>query len=238
MENKNKKRNKFVFMMVREHEDGSIGSRHFSSSLCEFIAIVFFAFLVFFICKLVYDGITISKLTAQVDELKNENNLLQEREESLLIENKTLSDTVSYTSSTLVQKVATEEAQNKEETENAIPKGFPLSGSASMEPTELDGKPILKFTAQMTGVKIVTSGTGVVIGIEEDAEYGNRVIIDHQNGYKSIYRNAGKVLVKVNESHEKGYPLFMVESNNKEMGYQIMKDEEYIDPSTVIEING
>lgn len=238
MEEKNKKRNKFVFMMVKEHEDGSIGSRHFSSSLCEFIAIVFFALLVFFICKLIYDGIVISRLSTEVERLTNENYLYEESEQALKIENRELSEKVSNISSTLVQKVATEEAKTKEETQNAIPKGFPLSsGEAKFVSDTLDNKPVLKFS-DIKSVSIVSTASGVVIGIEEDAEYGNRIIIDHQNGYKSVYRNSGKVLVKVQEVHEKGYPIFTVDSKSKEMGYQIIKDEEYIDPLTIMEIDG
>ena len=77
-----------------------------------------------------------------------------------------------------------------------------------------------------------------MIAIEDDIDYGNRIIIDHGNGYKSIYRNSGKVLVKTGDSIGKGYILFAIDSSNTDIGYQIMLNDAYIDPMDVIEING
>ena len=181
-----KRRNKYAVMLVKEHEDGEITSHHIGTTLCEFILIVLFVLFAFFICKLIYDNIVIKDLRKQVIEQMMINNDLTDENESLTVENNTLTSKVSVLSETVSKKAATEDALSQEEIENALPKGFPLSGSATMEPADDDGKPMVKFKAN-SGVNIISSGTGTVISIEDDADYGNRIIIDHENGYKSIY---------------------------------------------------
>ena len=63
-------------------------------------------------------------------------------------------------------------------------------------------------------------------------------MIDHGNGYFSVYRNNGVALVKSGEQLGKGYILFTMGEDNAVLGYQIMKDDQYIDPMTLIDING
>lgn len=240
MEEKTKNsRNNVAVMIVKEKEDGAILSRHIGPALCKFILIVLFVLFVFFLCYFIYSRVTMSRLRSELYEQMAMVNDLTDENESLTVENNTLNSKVTVLSETVTKKAASEDALDKEETENAIPKGFPLSGTATMGSAaeELDGKPILKFTAN-SGVNIVSSGTGTVLSIEEDAEYGHRIIINHDNGYKSIYRNPGEVLVKEGDVLGKGYILFSVGSDNKELGYQIIYNDEYVDPTTVLEIDG
>lgn len=232
-----KKRNKYAIMLVREKEGGEITTHHIGTTACEMTLIVLFILVAFFVCKMIYDHIVIKDLKTQLVEQMVINNNLTDENETLMVENSTLSSKVEVLSETVSKKTANEEAITQEETENAIPKGFPLSGTATMENAEMDGRPIVKFKAN-SGVNVLSSGTGTVIGIEDDADYGNRIIIDHGNGYKSIYRNSGEVLVKTGDNLGKGYILFSVTGNNDDVGYQIMLDDEYIDPATVMEING
>lgn len=236
-ETKKSKRNKYAVMIVKEKADGSITNHHISTTVCEWVGIGLFVLLVFFICRLIFYSVSIKDLRSQLVEQIVQVNELTDQNESLTVENDTLTSKVAVLSETVTKKAASEDAMSQEEIENALPKGFPLSGSGTMEAGELDGKPIARFKAS-TGVNIICSGTGTVLSVEDDAEYGHRIIIDHGNGYKSIYRNAGEVLVKTGDELGKGYILFSVGSDNQDMGYQIMSEEEYIDPTTIIEING
>ena len=103
--------------------------------------------------------------------------------------------------------------------------------------TEEDDQFTLIFTAS-EGNTIITVGAGVVEFIEPDARYGNRVVIDHGNGYKSVYLNRGQPLVRVGEEIGRKYILFTVSSDNKSLGFQIYKDGEKIDPMDVMVIAG
>ena len=159
---------------------------------------------------------------------------------------------VTQLSLALNQKVA-EEASAEEQAANAsLPKGFPLSSSASYKSTLDDpnadasgkassssktGNPILVFTAS-AGSQVVASGDGTVVTVTADAKYGNCVTIDHGNGYVSVYRNKGDSLVKAKDKVSRGDPLFVVGKSNTSLGYQIEYNDEFIDPESMIEING
>lgn len=236
MEQQSKRRNRFALLLVTEKNDGTMKQHTISPALVEVAVAVLFMIAVAVICKFIYDGITIKEARQEiVNQIITINNLTDENE-ALSVENSTLSSKVTVLSEAVSMKVATEDAISQEMVENAIPKGFPLSGSATMEEVE-EGEPMLIFTA-VQGVNVVTSGTGMVVSVSVDEQYGNRIIIDHGNGYQSIYRNGGTALVKNGEELGKGYILFSIGEENQELGYQIMKDDEYIDPMLVIDING
>ncbi len=236
MEQQSKRRNRFALLLVTEKNDGTMKQHTISPALVEVAVAVLFMIAVVVICKFIYDGITLKEARQEiVNQIITINNLTDENE-ALSVENSTLSNKVTVLSEAVSMKVATEDAISQEMVENAIPKGFPLSGSATMEEVE-EGDPMLIFTA-MQGVNVVTSGTGTVVSVSADEQYGNRIIIDHGNGYQSIYRNGGTALVKNGEELGKGYILFSIGEENQELGYQIMKDDEYIDPMLVVDING
>lgn len=236
MEQQTKRKRRFVLFLVTEKEDGSIKHRAIGAALVEIAAAVLFMLLVVIVCRFVYDSITIRDARKQiVDQIVTINNLTDENE-ALSVENSTLSSKVTVLSETVSKKTATEDAISMETVENALPKGFPLSGTATMKEAE-EGDPMLIFTAAQ-GVNVITAGTGTVVSVDVDTEYGTRIVIDHGNGYQSIYRNAGTALVKNGESLGKGYILFSVGEDNQQLGYQITQDGKYIDPMLLIEISG
>lgn len=236
MEQQSKRRNRYALLLVTEKDDGTMRQHTISSALIEVVTAVLFLIAVAALCKIIYDGITLKDARKEiVEQIITINNLTDENE-ALSVENSTLSTKVAVLSEAVSMKVATEDAISQEIVENAMPKGFPLSGSATMKEME-EGDPMLIFMA-VQGVNVVTSGTGTVISVSADEEYGNRIIIDHGNGYQSVYRNKGTALVKNGEELGKGYILFSIGEENQELGYQIMKDEEYIDPMQMIDING
>lgn len=236
MEQNAKRKTKFALLLVTEKEDGTIRQHTIGSALVEFAAAILFLLIVAVICKFVYDSITIKDARKEiVNQIVAINNLTDENE-ALSVENATLSSKVTVLSETVSKKAASEDALSQETVENALPKGFPLSGSATMKEAE-EGDPMLIFIAAV-GVNVVTTGTGTVVSASADETYGTKIVIDHGNGYLSIYRNNGTPLVKSGETLGKGYILFSVGEDNQELGYQIMKDDAYIDPMTLIDING
>ena len=99
------------------------------------------------------------------------------------------------------------------------------------------GNPIILFRAE-SGARVITSGAGTVTSVGTDVKYGNIVTVDHGNGYVSIYRNAGDPLVKTGDELRRGDTLFLIDGNNGRVGYQLQQDGDYIDPSSIMEING
>ena len=236
MEQQSKRKSKYALLLVTEKDDGTMKQYTISPALVEVMAAILFLLIVAVTCKFVYDSITLKDARKEiVDQIVTINNLTDENE-ALTVENSTLTSKITVLSETVSKKAATEDALSLETVENALPKGFPLSGSATMKGAE-EGDPMLIFSASQ-GVNVITTGTGVVVSVDADETYGTKIIIDHGNGYQSVYRNNGTALVKNGEELGKGYILFTVGEENQELGYQIMKDEEYIDPMLMIDING
>lgn len=230
------RRRKFALLLVTERKDGTIKQHTIGSALLELILGVFFLAVVAVVCKFVYDGIVIKDARKEiVTQIVMINNLTDENE-ALSVENSTLSNKVAVLSETVSKKAATEDAISRETVENALPKGFPLSGSAAME--EAGDEELMLIFSASPGVNVITSGTGTVVSVDADEEYGTKVIIDHGNGYQSVYRNNGTALVRNGEELGKGYILFSIEEENQKLGYQVLKDDVLIDPMQVIEING
>ena len=219
MKERKRHKSKFFLLLVTEKEDGVIRQHHIGSTAIELAGIVLFLVIVLVVCRLIYDSITLQNMHQEMISQIGQINTLTDENESLTVENATLNSKITVLSETVSKKMATEDAISQEESENAMPKGFPLSGTAD-------------------GVNIVSTGTGVVLSIDADEQYGNKIVIDHGNGYQSIYRNNGTPLVKTGETLGKGYILFTVGEDNTKLGYEIMQNEGYIDPMTLIEING
>lgn len=236
MEQQSKKKNKFALLLVTQKENADIKRHLISSTIVEVLAVFLFMVVVLVVCGFIYLSITLDHARKEiVNQMVTITNLTDENE-ALTVENATLSSKVTVLSETVSMKAANEDAISHETVENALPKGFPLSGSATMEEIA-DGDPMLKFTAAQ-GVNVITTGTGMVSSVDADEEYGTKIVVDHGNGYQSVYRNNGVALVKTGEELGKGYILFAIGEENQELGYQIMKDESYIDPMVIIDING
>ena len=220
MEQNSKRKSKYALMLVHEKSDGTIKKHTINSVVVEIAAVVLFILVVVITCKFVYDSIIIKEAKKEiVNQIVTINNLTDENE-ALSVENSTLSSKVAILSETVSKKTEVEDAISQETIENAMPKGFPLSGSATMKEAE-EGEPMLIFMASGE-VNVITSGTGTVVSVDADETYGTRIVVDHGNGYQSVYRNSGKPLVKNGETLGKGYILFSMKDDNKELGYQIL----------------
>ena len=135
MEQQNRRKRKYALLLVTENEDGSIKQHTISSALVELSIAILFVLLVVIVCKFVYDGITLKNAKEDiVEQLIMINNLTDENE-ALTVENATLTSKITVLSETVSMKTATEDAISHETVENAMPKGFPLSGSATMKST-------------------------------------------------------------------------------------------------------
>ena len=172
---------------------------------------------------------TIENQAAEILKLQEENaDLIALREE--------LTDKVIILSDTINMKVEEEEAQEQVRAQTHMPVGFPMSSSASLE--ESDGEePMVKLNGTV-GNSIIASADGTVVSVTTDSSYLHRIKIDHGNGYNSIYRNDGDVMIKEGDEVVRGAILYVIGEDNTELGYQITYDEKYIDPMELINIDG
>ena len=113
---------------------------------------------------------------------------------------------------------------------------LPLTGGATIEVIS-EGEPMCTFSAT-EGALVVAAASGTVKEIVEDQEQGYMVAIDHGNGSVTIYRNAEVPKVKQGDVVTQGMTIYVIGGDNLKLGYQIKKDDVYINPMDIIEIEG
>ncbi|MCH5269418.1 MAG: peptidoglycan DD-metalloendopeptidase family protein [Lachnospiraceae bacterium] len=160
----------------------------------------------------------------EIEVLEQEKRSLEEEIEELNVKLEVLSTTVNEQSQTA-------DALQEELEQQSLPTAYPLSGSAGIE-VVTEGEPMVIFTP--SDGMVLASAKGRVTAIEEDENYGNKVIVDHGNGYVSVYFNRGDAQVKVGDEVSKGTTLFLIGENNKQLIYQIMQDDVYISPMDIM----
>lgn len=162
--------------------------------------------------------------------------LLEQEKAELETEIALLNEKVQILSDTVNQKTQSESQLTEQLEKQTTPTEFPLTGSASMEEAA-EGDPMCIFTA-VPGAMVVATAGGTVTAVNDDAEYGHNIWIDHGNGYVTVYRNQGEVKVKQGEEVTQGTTLFLISEENSKLGYQMMKDGEYINPMDMLVISG
>ncbi len=148
-----------------------------------------------------------------------------------------LEEQIQLLSDTLSKKIQNEENLQAQLNAYFLPTGFPLTGAATIEEVS-EGNPMCIFTANAAGAMVVATAEGTVIAVNADTEYEQNVWIDHGNGYVTIYRNTGEIKVKQGQTVTQGATLFIVSKDDTKLGYQMMKDGVYINPTDMLAING
>ena len=252
---KHRHKRHYTFMIISGDSDGSTRSLHLNHFKTQLLAYTLFVIGLAIVCYIIYSAITINSLRTiqaqqkvQIEELAQENSNLAAANSQLQTETLQLSAAIN-------KRLEDEQLSAEEAETMAIPSGFPLTGTASMTPCvddltatevteitdenkdEASGNPLVLFTAA-EGSSVIASGTGTITSVTTDTKFGNAVTIDHGNGYISIYRNASDPLVTEGASIDKGNIIFVVGEGSTKLGYQIMKDDKFIDPEDLIEIDG
>ncbi|NLI15966.1 MAG: M23 family metallopeptidase [candidate division Zixibacteria bacterium] len=123
------------------------------------------------------------------------------------------------------------------------PQGRPLYGwiTRNFNPGENYGKDKHDGVdiAVKEGTPVTATATGEVSFAGWDEDFGNMVIIDHGNGYKTIYGHNQKLLVEVGDKVFKGKVVALSGNSGKSsaphLHYGITKDGEPIDPAPYLE---
>lgn len=168
-------------------------------------------------------------------ELSVELETVTEQRDLLLNENEELKEKVLILSDTINSKVKAEEELAKV----YIPTGFPLKGTATYneENKTLEEQPYAEFEA-VQGTVVIATAEGTVSSIAGDKRSGYIIMVDHGNGYFSVYRNGSKPKVEVGETVTTETELYVIENGKETLGYQIIENNVYIDPLKLMEIYG
>ena len=244
---KHKRKTNHVVIVTSDAVDGQARHLRLKHWVLQFLVVVSCVAIGFVAGLVMYVGQCRSQIwgnaSRRIEEIQAENEELQEalsaaESEKLDMQSEiiALGSKIDLLSDTVNQK--TEEVNALKETieQQSIPSYFPLTGSASVvEITDEEPTCILNGTE---GTAVVATATGVVTEVGEDTEYGNRVVVDHGNGYVTIYRNKGDCMVKVGDTVVPKSALFYISSGNTRLGYQIQQEGEYINPVQMMDISG
>lgn len=231
-----KRKQSFSSKFFIESKDGQIRQMGIGLTLIESMAVIVITAIVILSILYYRDEKRIEELTSQTEVQEQEIAQLTEENADLVSLREELTDKVIILSDTINQKVEEEEAQEQERAQAHMPVGFPMSSSASLEEADSE-EPMVKLVGS-EGSSIIASADGTVVSITTDSNYLHCIRIDHGNGYNSIYRNDGDVMIREGDEVVRGAILYVIGEDNTELGYQIMYGEKYIDPMELINIDG
>lgn len=236
-ENRRSKRKiNYMVMLFMDSKEGRIRQMGFGPVLIESVAVIGLTVVVVLAVICYRSDKRIAALMAETEQQQKDIEELTSEKADLISLREELTNKVTVLSDTINQKVEEEEALEQERAQAHMPVGFPLSSSASLEEAEGDD-PMVKLNGS-EGSSVIASADGTIISITTDSGYLHCIRIDHGNGYNSIYRNDGDVMVKEGDEVVRGAILYVIGEDNTELGYQIMYDEKYIDPMELINIDG
>ncbi|ADL52734.1 peptidoglycan DD-metalloendopeptidase family protein [Clostridium cellulovorans] len=172
-------------------------------------------YLILFVCICV-----IATITGIVVTRNNSNKTIETSVEET--EDKAAAST-AISNSTLVKKSASEIAANASEDKVTFTKPIdgkviiPYLGVDGMYPTKEGSKSTLGvYIEAKEEQKVVSAAKGKVEYVGEDVKgNGTIVIIDHENGYKTIYGNLSKALVEANSTVEEKQEIGITGNSSK-----------------------
>lgn len=235
-EKKRGRKYKYTLMLFTDSKEGNVRQLQIDPVVVETIAAVLVVALVALIVVCRFRGKEIALLretgadqAAQIQRLEAENG-------DLTVSRDELAQKVTVLSDTINRMLDEEEKTAEKEAKAHKPIGFPMTSSASVE--QVDGEePMVKLTGTEPG-SIVAAGNGVVDSITSDSSYQHCVRIDHGNGYISIYRNDGEVMVREGVEIVRGSILYVIGEDNTQLGYQILYEGKYVNPMELLNIDG
>jgi murein DD-endopeptidase MepM/ murein hydrolase activator NlpD len=92
--------------------------------------------------------------------------------------------------------------------------------------------------AQPSNRTIKTVDNGIVVSAGWDGGYGNKVVVNHQNGYRTVYAHLSSIDVNVGQTVPKGSTLGQMGSTGDSTGihlhFEVYKNGKLVNPLTVL----
>ncbi|MBO4981905.1 MAG: peptidoglycan DD-metalloendopeptidase family protein [Lachnospiraceae bacterium] len=241
---KHKRKENHVLIVTSDAVDANVKQYRFGQKTLQAVIFILCVIIGGLIGCFIFEGQIWQVADARLDTVRKENEeylaaiaVLKEEKSALEAKVEELDQKIQILSNTVNEKVQNETELKQQLEKQKLPTEFPLTGSASMEESSENDHPICIFKASV-GTTVVSTANGTVTAVNDDVDYGHSVWIDHGNGYVTIYKNKGDVVVQAGDSVVQGTTLFIIGEDNDKLGYQIMQDGAYIDPMDVLAING
>ncbi|MFA1643675.1 peptidoglycan DD-metalloendopeptidase family protein [Chryseomicrobium imtechense] len=92
--------------------------------------------------------------------------------------------------------------------------------------------------ARPSGYDILASDNGVVVAAGVEGGLGNRVVIDHNNGYRTVYGHLNSISVSVGQTVPQGTKIGVMGNTGRSTGthlhFEVIKNGTHINPMSVL----
>ena len=175
---------------------------------------------------------TIETLEAQMQALEQEKG-------TLLAELETMQNETASDAQNAAEEGAEAEMESAPEKDTSVPRRYPYTGISTVLSDYSAEQPYLSLNTNLDG-NVVATGDGMVVTVESDDTYAHIIEVEHNNGYKSRYmcRQEAQTQIQAGAQVQAGDILLTVLTDDTQLDYQILFEEEAIDPLTVFEAKG
>lgn len=175
----------------------------------------------------------------QIEALEGEKQALEQEKETLLAEMETLQQE-KVTEGDPAAETGTEgETESASMQDTSVPRRYPYTGISTVLSNYSAQQPYLSLNTDSDG-NVVATGDGMVVTVDSDDTYAHIIEIEHNNGYKTRYmcRQDAQTQMQVGAQVQAGDILMTVLTDDTQLDYQVLFEEEAIDPLTVFEAKG
>lgn len=178
----------------------------------------------------------IAQQTARIGELETQVQEMETDRETLLAEMETMRQDASAEPADAEEDTETESTAVKD---TSVPRRYPYTGISTVLSDYSAQQPYLSLNTNADG-NVVATGDGMVVAVESDDTYAQIIEVEHNNGYKTRYmcRQEAQTQMQVGAQVQAGDILLTVLTDDTQLDYQILFEEEAIDPLTVFEAKG
>lgn len=171
----------------------------------------------------------------QITQLETEKDELTKDKLTLAAENETLKQ---QPETPATPEEAPEEKKG-EEFDPSVPSRYPSDGVGIQKASYSEEQPYISISTY-TGGHIVAAGDGTVTAVWSDDPYAHIVEIEHEGGYKTRYllHQDAEVNVEQGAGVQAGDTLLTITSDDCQLDYQVLLNEEPIDPLSIIDAKG
>ena len=138
----------------------------------------------------------------------------------------------------IVESSETQKVQSENEEEADAEADAEEQDGEDAEVEEIKGTNPIVVLSAAPGTQVIATADGEATPVDADPLFGYRIEITHESGYISISRTLSNPEVVLGDKIEKGHILFRFQTADQLLGYQIMKENAYIDPLEMMEMYG
>jgi murein DD-endopeptidase MepM/ murein hydrolase activator NlpD len=179
---------------------------------------------------------TIADMEKEKTALKEEADTLEQ--EKLILESEL--DTMRNAIAAGVEKAEAQAAEEEgPQADTTFPSLYPSTGSGILVSSYSEEQPYISISAHSEG-SIIAAGDGTVSAITSDDTYPQIIEVTHASGYTTRYMCRQETELKTQEGAQvlAGDTLLTITTNETQLDYQVILNNEPVDPLTVIEAKG